>query len=300
MMTHDVRAALLRAAMAAAERGWPVFPLRPGTKRPALHGQSRCPHTGPCAQGHQGWERRATTDPVRIRACWGTAAYGIGLATGPAGLLVLDLDTADDDGGADGAASLAALCQRHGQPYPSDTYTVATPSGGSHLYFTAPPGAALRNTVSLLAPKVDTRAHGGYVVATGSTVDGRLYTEARGGRPAPLPAWLAALLTPPPRPPLAPAQAVRHVRDATAYVTAALRNETANVASAPSGARNAALTRAARALGRLIASGDLDRPGVEAALKQASAAAGLREHESAPTITHALNWSIAHNPQKAS
>ncbi|GAB3915838.1 hypothetical protein GCM10029964_127860 [Kibdelosporangium lantanae] len=50
----------LTAAMAAAERGWHVFPLRPNTKTPALHGYNRCPRTGACANGHQGWEQRAT------------------------------------------------------------------------------------------------------------------------------------------------------------------------------------------------------------------------------------------------
>ncbi|WP_174855817.1 bifunctional DNA primase/polymerase, partial [Streptomyces rishiriensis] len=38
-MTHDAQSALLRAALDAAARGWHVFPLRPGTKRPALHGE---------------------------------------------------------------------------------------------------------------------------------------------------------------------------------------------------------------------------------------------------------------------
>jgi hypothetical protein len=45
---------LLTAALAAAERGFHVFPLRPGTKRPALHGETSCPRTGPCRRGHVG------------------------------------------------------------------------------------------------------------------------------------------------------------------------------------------------------------------------------------------------------
>jgi hypothetical protein len=71
-----------------------VFPLRPGTKRPALHRFDRCPRTGPCQHTHQGWERRATTDPDRIRAAWAASDHNIGLATGPSGLVVIDLDTA--------------------------------------------------------------------------------------------------------------------------------------------------------------------------------------------------------------
>ena len=50
---------LLHAALQAAERGWHVFPLRPGSKRPALHGEQSCPRTGPCSNGHRKWEQRA-------------------------------------------------------------------------------------------------------------------------------------------------------------------------------------------------------------------------------------------------
>ncbi len=43
---------LLTAALAAAGKGWHVFPLRPGTKRPALHGEATCPRTpGPAPAG---------------------------------------------------------------------------------------------------------------------------------------------------------------------------------------------------------------------------------------------------------
>lgn len=88
----DSRTALTDAALALAERGWPVFPLRPGTKKPALHGHRECPRTGGCTNGHHGWETRATTDPDRIRTAWQADAFNIGLCTGPAGLVVVDLD----------------------------------------------------------------------------------------------------------------------------------------------------------------------------------------------------------------
>jgi len=84
---------LLAAAMAHASRGWHVFPLRPGSKQPALHGEDHCPRTGPCRHGHQGWEQRATTDPARIRACWVRGAWNVAIACGRSGLVVIDLDT---------------------------------------------------------------------------------------------------------------------------------------------------------------------------------------------------------------
>jgi hypothetical protein len=61
---------------------------------------------------------------------------------------------------------------------PDRTYTVATASGGEHLYFRQPVGLQLRNTQgehgSGLGWCIDTRGHGGFVVAAGSRrMDGR-------------------------------------------------------------------------------------------------------------------------------
>ncbi|SCE04106.1 Bifunctional DNA primase/polymerase, N-terminal [Streptomyces sp. Termitarium-T10T-6] len=115
--------ALLGAALASAERDWPVFPLRPGDKRPAGHPERTCPGTGRCADGHRTPEQRATLDADSIRACWESAPYNVGIATGPAGLVVVDLDLpkdADDTapsewaGMADGLDVFAALCERAG------------------------------------------------------------------------------------------------------------------------------------------------------------------------------------------
>ena len=111
-MTQDTRSALLRAALDAAEHGWHVFPLRPDTKRPALHGEKTCTGAGPCAGGHRKWEQRATTDPDRIRAAWTRAPFNVGIATGPSGLVVVDLDTPEHKGSSDapdGAATFGAL-----------------------------------------------------------------------------------------------------------------------------------------------------------------------------------------------
>ena len=82
----------LDAALAAAERGWHVFPLKPGAKTPALHGYDRCPRTEACTEKHLGWEQRATTEPDRIRSAWSVKPYNVGIACGPSGLVVIDLD----------------------------------------------------------------------------------------------------------------------------------------------------------------------------------------------------------------
>ncbi|WP_410535447.1 bifunctional DNA primase/polymerase [Streptomyces sp. KL2] len=292
---------LLAAALAAAERGWHVFPLRPGSKVPAGHAEARCPHTGRCAHGHRKPEQRATTDPDRIRQAWAQRPYGIGVATGPSGLVVVDLDRPkpeEPDGTPDGVTSFAALCERAGQPVPT-TLTVRTASSGRHLYFTAPAGVRLPSTKGRLAAKIDTRAWGGYVVAPGSTVGSRPY-EIEDDRPvAPLPTWLLAALRPAPRPAPAVVLGAATTR-ASRYADAALRNETTAVATAQEGGRNAALLRAARALGRFVASGDLPRHVVEEALQGAGQAAGLPPAECRATLRSGLDWSIAHNPQRRS
>lgn len=245
---------LLAAALDAAEQGWPVFPLVPGGKRPALHGAGRCPRTGTCRDGHQGWEQRATTDLDRIRAAWSTGAWNFGVATGPAALVVVDLDLAKRgeqpparwrlSGARDGVDVLTCLAADVGQLPPFDTGKVITPSGGTHLYFRASEGIELRNTTGTLGWKVDTRAHGGYVVGAGSIVDGRRYEVADDRAPAPLPDWLVGLLRPAPlpaqRPVVVPLATDRH----GSYLRAAVRAELDRVATSPPDGHNTALFRA--------------------------------------------------------
>ncbi|MET9058591.1 bifunctional DNA primase/polymerase [Streptomyces antibioticus] len=294
-MTHDTRSSLLHAALDAADRGWHVFPLRPDTKRPALHGEQACPRTGQCADGHVKWEQRATIDPDRIRATWSHGPFNVGIATGPSGLLVVDLDVPKDKGSSDapsGAATFGALCERAGQAVPT-TYRTRTASGGTHLYFTAPTGFRLTNTAGTVGELVDTRAWGGYVVAAGSLTPTGPYEALCGPETAPLPGWLQSILQPAPRAPQGPSMA--SPGQSSRYADVALTSETRNVAAAQLGARESTLFRAARALGRFVAWGDLPRHVVEQALQEAGEAAGLPASECRSTLRSALNWSITHN-----
>ncbi|GAA2134581.1 bifunctional DNA primase/polymerase [Actinomadura napierensis] len=303
---------LARAALDCAARGWHVFPLVPRGKRPALHSESRCPRTGPCHQGHITWEDRATTDPERVRRCWDAGPYNVGIACGPSGLVVLDLDQPkpgerppaawDQPGINDGADVLAALCELAGQPFPTETFTTSTRRGGMHLYFTAPPGLRLGNTTGRqrngLGWLIDTRAHGGYVIAPGSHValpDGTgPYRTVYDVPPAPLPEWLADRLSATQKPehgapPLecSPAPAGR-VSDTTAYARAALQEEAQRVKVAVIGGRNHALNKAAYHLGRLVGAGALTQDQAYDALwHAASVHFGPLHHDMSPDEAHA-------------
>jgi hypothetical protein len=313
---------MLAIALAAATRGWPVFPLRAGGKVPAiraahppgdpLHGRCK----GECGRSGHGCHD-ATTDPARIRRWPGwqpdrARQDNVGIATGPAGLLVLDLDVPKDAGAvppprwrrpgvADGADVLACLCAEAGQPFPWETFSVTTPRGGLHLYFTRPAPAAGAPDLGCTAGdrgglgwNVDTRGAGGYVVAPGSVVDGRAYELANNAAPAPLPSWLAERLTEAARPAAAAGRAgetrqiVDAVRRRSRYAAAALAAEVERVLNARPGTRNTTLNAAAYALGQLIAAGLIPDYLATEALTRAGSGAGLSEHETTSTIASGL------------
>jgi Bifunctional DNA primase/polymerase, N-terminal len=273
--------ALLRSALAAALRGWHVFPCAVGGKRPALRGN---------------WQDLATTSADQIRDWWTRAPYNIGIACGPSALIVIDLDLprdADDEEAADGALFplsgadiLSGLARQHGERYPGGTYIVDTPSGGCHLYFSATGEERARNSAGAVGPHIDVRADGGYVVGAGSRVGGRAYAARGQPTVAPLPSWLAQLVRDSYGPPEVPAARLP-ADDRTqgrAYAMAALRAETERVAAARPGTRNDTLNRAAFSLGQLVAAGLLPPIPVITSLIDAARYAGLPQDEAVRTV----------------
>lgn len=260
------RSSFLRAALAAASRGWFVFPVTPGGKTPLV----------------DRWEQRATTDRAQIHRWWGGGApLNIGVAAGRSGLVVVDLDDGHGDtapaefaGAKDGAEVFEILARRAGSEPPWDTYSVATPNG-RHLYFRAPDGLELRNTVAALGWRVDTRAHGGYVVAAGSRRAEGSYRLLHRGPVAELPEWLVEVLRPAPSQiPSSPAgggEALELSRGrAGAYVRAIVEGEAALVAAARTGTRHDTLLKAARTLGRLVGGGELEEDTARETLRDAA------------------------------
>ncbi|WP_406302125.1 bifunctional DNA primase/polymerase [Streptomyces sp. NBC_00885] len=302
-MTHDARTALLRAALDAAERDWPVIPLHPGMKRPAGHPERACPGTGRCAGGHRKPEQRATADPELISAAWANCPYNVGIATGPAGLLVIDLDLPkpeEPSGAPDGGANLRALCERAGEVLPT-TYRTRTASGGAHLYFAAPSGVRLKCSVDRLGRHIDTRAWGGYVVAPGSTTREGDYVVTDDAPVAELPTWLTALLLERAKPAAAPV--VVPVRDGTRAAKVALDRECDVVRAASEGGpngRNVTLYRSACKVARFVAWGHIPRHVVEEAIQAAGESTGLPPAECRTTIRSALEWVLrAAGPREA-
>lgn len=163
---------MLDAALAYAGIGWPVLPLVPREKRPLTqHGS-----------------HDATTDPDVIRSWWSsTPEANLGLATGGGGL-VIDIDPRHD-----GDAAWVELLSQHG-PVPR-TVTCATGGGGWHLWYN---GLAGYHLPSEIAPGVDCKNEGGYVVAPPSIhPSGTPYSWIHSPLdydPSPCPPWLATLL----------------------------------------------------------------------------------------------------------
>ncbi|WP_219504654.1 bifunctional DNA primase/polymerase [Nonomuraea ceibae] len=284
----------IRSALATAARGWPVFPIAAGDKAPP--------------RGFTDWETRATCDPDRIHTWWQRAPYNVGIATGPAGLVVIDLDQPkpgqrppsewDLPGIGDGADVFALICQRAGIPLDLETLQVRTRRGGLHLYYTAPPGARLPSTNGSLGWLIDTRAWGGYVLAPGSVVtlpDGTgPYTVQHATAPAPLPPSLFKLLQPAPLPAKRPVHVPIADDRHSAYLRAALDRELAHLAAAQPGQRNRALFGAAAALGELIAGGALPEQEVKELLEQGGGDLGLSRAE----VTRTVNSGLRHGARR--
>ncbi|MFE9171941.1 bifunctional DNA primase/polymerase [Streptomyces kebangsaanensis] len=283
MATTDRQATTmaLAHALSAAERGLAVIPLS-RTKLPALRSPHRDdpdpadpPCHGECGRfGHGAYD--ASTDPARIRALFAAApwATGYGIACGlpPHHLIGVDLDTKT---GTDACAALRELALRHLFTLPA-TVVVLTPSGGRHLWLSGPPGVVVPNSAGRLAPGIDIRGAGGYLVGPGSRTEHGVYTTAPGTAhlaPAPCPRALLRLLLPPPRTPHrpSPASAGRHGRGLVRFVL-----------GAHEGRRNTRLFWAAcRAYENGIG------PALVASLVDAALRTGLTEREARATIASA-------------
>lgn len=129
-----------------AKRGFLVFPITKNSKFPP----------------HVKFKAESTSDLNKIRQWsqrWSNANVGIHCE---------DLIVVDVDGHKGGWESLKELDYEL-----PETYTVRTPNGGAHCYYKHKGGVP--NGVDVLGPGIDIRSTGGYVLSSGSVVDGKPY-----------------------------------------------------------------------------------------------------------------------------
>jgi hypothetical protein len=167
---------MLRTALQLAERGLHVFPCWARDKRPAT------------ANGC----KDATVDPIAITQWWQADPHlNIGVATGKVSdIFVLDVD----DGSAETA--LRNLEATHGILPPSVEVITGR---GRHVYFKMPQ-TPVRNSAGKIAPGIDTRGDGGYVLVPPSLhPSGRRYhwSVDSASTLAEAPGWLLARVTAP-------------------------------------------------------------------------------------------------------
>jgi hypothetical protein len=267
------------AALELAGRGWAVFPLRPGGKTPliaaahAADDPARRVCRGQCGQlGHGVHD--ATTTAAAVTAWWSRwPAANIGVACGPSALLVIDLD---------GPEALSWWRARLGEHGGEPTLTSATPRG-YHLWYSQPPGLPLGCSAGRLAPGVDTRGAGGYVIAPPSRRAEGSYRWTRAVPVAELPAWVADRLRPTAAAPAPDAVAAWRLGGGQP----ALVGLVDVVLRAGPGQRNCSLHWAACRAGEHATAGRMDWQHAAAALAEAARQTGLGESEIAATLRSA-------------
>ena len=212
-----------------------------------------------------GWQKSPPHDPDTVRR-WIADGYNVGLVTGN-GIVVIDWD--------------------HEEPPPPEyppTRTVRT-GRGWQLYYSKT--VEIRNSASKLAPGVDVRGDGGYVVIPPSMhASGRPYTWANDLPIAPLPQWIVEALVKRPKPSPPPPEPVP-VPAGGKWARKAFEEEIGRVRASSEGTRNATLFRAAAALSEIVNGGNLGEFEVRAALQDAAVSVGLSAKEAAGTITSA-------------
>ncbi|MGW5215121.1 bifunctional DNA primase/polymerase [Streptomyces sp. NPDC004051] len=286
-MVADWHRALDNALQAAQFHGFHVIPLTV-RKLPAI----RSPHDkghgcrGECGQFGHGIHD-ASSDPARIRAMFETArhATGYGIACGrpPHHLVGLDLDRKN---GVNGVWELRKLAAQHGISVPQ-TVVISTPTGGFHAWWTGPADVKVPNRAGHLAPGIDVRGSGGYLVGPGSRSTHGLYALASLDEVTvrPVPAKLLQLMTAgkdrPARPPMADAK-LRRVGGGRLLV-----GLVQFVLDSAQGQRNDRLFWAACKAFEHAAAGRLDTDAAAAALTQAAAVVGLPDSEAVATIASA-------------
>lgn len=256
-------------ALRAASKGWKVFPLIPGTKKPKFKNNLEL----------------ATDDADQIKEWWSQwPDANIGIATGPSGLVIIDIDVPKEPLDAHkheemrdlyGIEAWSMLVTNYGLNKEPHSYEVDTPSGGQHIYWLANKALPIKTGTSKLAPGIDVRATNGSIVGAGSVTEQGTYEIYRDINPKALPAWLrtalgrAGLATSDAEKQVQPARRNVDVTSPDRYARGAYKSEIDQLRTTPIGVglRNAALNRAAFKLRKYVEAGKLSATEVEDGLK---------------------------------
>ncbi|MGH3326330.1 MAG: bifunctional DNA primase/polymerase [Streptomycetales bacterium] len=298
----------------------------PGRSGSAPHPIVDCPCLPAGAWCHG--VRAATTNPQRLTTWWARQPDAVpGVAAGPSRLVLIDIDTHGEDLPADLVTGLLPGINLHTEPLPRevwaepgryrdgrDTLTllahlrggthpwptdpahapvaVTTPSGGRHLWYSAPAGD-LRQAIGELAWQVDIKAGQNYGLAPAATTTAGTYRLLAGDPAAPgrMPTWLAhettrvATVHPPrPAPQLPAPRPGKPGPGAAAYLTTVINRGAAHIASLTDG-RKRALAALAYHTGGLLAWSGLNPDHVTQRLITAGTASGL-PHRTATRVVH--------------
>lgn len=211
--------------------------------------------------------------------------------TGPEnGTVVIDLDVSTEKN-VNGLQWLADMEAVNGElpPHP----IARTPRGGEHHYFKYPEGALVRCSAGKLAPGVDVRGNGGYVIVPDSeTTVGSYRWEIAPWNVSPpeMPRWLLEKVTdgssikPAPLTSGSPSPKV----DQEA-VGREVEKQLRGLQSAKPGTRNHLLNVAAFRLGKIVGADALDEVEIHRKLLDLAREIGLPESEARATIRSGLN-----------
>ncbi len=248
---------------AAVRLGLPCFPCG-SDKRPLV------------ATGY----KAASAERDRILAMFERpGADLIGVPTGEvSGIVAIDVDIKNGQPGMEWLNE-----NREALP---ETRTHRTRSGGLHLIFKYPAGMDIRNSAGRVAPGIDVRGNGGFIISPPSPG----YMVADPAEPAEMPRWLVRACMAPETPRAAP---TRNREPVPAYAARALNDEAMEVMRAGEGTRNDRLNIAAVKLGTLVGAGLLTRADVESDLTRAAQTAGLDPREIAATLKSGIEFGIA-------
>jgi hypothetical protein len=263
----------LEIALHYTGTGWPVFPCRPGDEDiidPATGEidtkSAKSPYTSNGLRGATKFERI-------VRRWWADNPEAmIGVPTGaPIGAWVLDIDIPGGKHEHDGQAWLNDMIAKHG-PLP-ETRMSRTAGGGTHYFWRHKDG--VRNKAAM-APGVDTRGDGGYIVAPGSSLTGGgLYEWLNDAPIVDAPDWLLEAVLPKQAAPPTRTDFTYSSGGNEAYVDGAVDAELADLAGTGKGGRGFKLNQSAFSLGTIVGAGALSRSEAESGLYAAAVSNGL-------------------------